>query len=91
MLLLYKNPFIHGSLLIKKEVLNNIGNYNESFYFAQDFKLMKDLIDEKYKVGILNKVLYKLNMENNISTIYADEQKYFADCAKKGVLPIGRD
>ncbi len=91
LLLLYKNPFIHGSLLIKKEVLNNIGNYNESFYFAQDFKLMKDLIDEKYKVGILNKVLYKLNMENNISTIYADEQKYFADCAKKGVLPIGRD
>ncbi len=91
LLLFYKNPFIHGSLLINKDVLNKIGNYNESFYFAQDFKLMKDLIDRKHKVGILNKVLYKLNMENNISTLNSDEQKYFADCARKGVLPIGRD
>jgi len=90
-LLFYKNPFIHGTLLIKKSVLNKIGNYDETFYFAQDFKLMKDLIDKKFKVGILNKVLYKLNMENNISTLYADEQKYFAKCVKKGVLPIGRN
>jgi glycosyltransferase involved in cell wall biosynthesis len=91
LLLLYKNPFVHGTLLINKSVLNKIGNYNENFYFAQDFKLMKDLIDKKFKVGILNKVLYKLNMENNISTLYADEQKYYAACAKKGVLPIGKD
>ena len=91
LLLLYKNPFIHGTLLINKEVLNRIGNYNENFYFAQDFKLMKDLIDTKYNVGILNKVLYKLNMENNISNLNADEQKYFADCVRKGVVPIGRN
>ena len=89
--MLYKNPFIHGTLLINKEVLNRIGNYNENFYFAQDFKLMKDLIDKKYEVGILNKVLYKLNMENNISNLKTDEQQYFADCARKGVLPIGRN
>ena len=54
-LLFYKNPFIHGTLLIKKSVLNKIGNYDETFYFAQDFKLMKDLIDKKFKVGILKK------------------------------------
>ena len=60
-------------------------------YFAQDFKLMKDLIDTKYNVGILNKVLYKLNMENNISNLNADEQKYFADCARKGIVPIDRN
>ena len=66
LLLLYKNPFIHGTLLINKKVLNRIGNYNENFYFAQDFKLMKDLIDTKYNVGILNKVLYKLNTVNDI-------------------------
>tara|TARA_E500000178_G_scaffold356690_1_gene437239 strand:- start:12036 stop:12731 length:696 start_codon:yes stop_codon:yes gene_type:complete len=91
LLLLYKNPFIHGTLLINKKVLNRIGNYNENFYFAQDFKLMKDLIDTKYNVGILNKVLYKLNMENNISNLNADEQKYFADCARKGIVPIDRN
>ena len=30
-LMQYKNPFIHGSLLIKKDVLNKVGNYNEDF------------------------------------------------------------
>ena len=34
-----KNPFIHGTLIIKKNVFKNIGYYDERFYFAQDYKL----------------------------------------------------
>ena len=30
-LIKYKNPFIHGSLMIKKEVMNEIGSYNTKF------------------------------------------------------------
>jgi len=40
----YLNPFIHGTLLIKKQVLENINGYDERFYYAQDYKLFKDLI-----------------------------------------------
>ena len=25
----FKNPFIHGTLLIKKEIINSVGNYDE--------------------------------------------------------------
>ena len=34
----FKNPFIHGTLLIK-EIINSVGNYDENFYYAQDYKL----------------------------------------------------
>tara|TARA_B100000029_G_scaffold475048_1_gene518002 strand:- start:3022 stop:3717 length:696 start_codon:yes stop_codon:yes gene_type:complete len=83
----YKNPFIHGTLLIEKELLSNLGNYDERFYFAQDYKLFNDLIRGNFKIHSIKKPLYYLNTKNNISTIFKNEQKYFSDCVKKGVSP----
>ena len=83
-----KNPFIHGSLLVKKEALNQVNNYDERFYYAQDYKLMRDLIDNNLKVKIMREALYSLNMQNNISSNKRTEQKFFADCVKKNVNPI---
>ena len=82
-----KNPFIHGTLFIRKSVLNKIGNYDEKFKYSQDYKLMSDLIDAKYKIKIINKPLYKLNTINNISSINKTEQKYYSDCVRKKVEP----
>ena len=83
----FKNPFIHGSLLFKKEALKQVNFYDENFYYAQDYKIMKDLLAIGAKVKILKEPLYKLNIGNNISTKFKDEQKYFADCVKKGITP----
>ena len=83
-----KNPFIHGSLLVKKEALNQVNNYDERFYYAQDYKLMRDLIDNNLKVKIMSEALHSLNMQNNISSNNRSEQKFFADCVKKNVNPI---
>ena len=33
-----KNTFVHGTLLIKKQILIDIGCYDEEFYYAQDYK-----------------------------------------------------
>jgi len=82
-----KNPFIHGTLLIRKKVLLNLGCYDERFYFAQDYKLMKDFLDSKYKIGLIKEPLYLLNEENNISKIHRDEQRYYAECVKKNKDP----
>lgn len=81
----YKNPFIHGTLLIKTHVINEIGRYDENFKYAQDYKLFIDLLTKGYKVKILNEALYTLNMDNNISTKYKNEQNYFAKLAKKSI------
>ena len=83
----YKNPYIHGSLVIKKTVLKEVNNYHESFYYSQDYKLMTDLLRSNKKVGIIKRPLYMLNMENNISSTYIDEQKYYADCVRKNIIP----
>jgi len=84
----YRNPFIHGSLILKKNVLNEVGNYDERFKYAQDYKLMTDLIKSNYKVKILKKVLYELNTENNISTNKKSEQDYYANCVKRYENPF---
>ena len=86
-LIRYKNPYIHGSLVIKKTVLKEVNNYDESFYYSQDYKLMTDLLRSNKKVGIIKRPLYMLNMENNISSTYIDEQKYYADCVRKNIIP----
>jgi glycosyltransferase involved in cell wall biosynthesis len=87
LLINYKNPFIHGTLLIKKETISNLGNYDEKFIYAQDYKLFSDLIKNNYKIKILNKALYTLNIENNISSNKLSEQNYYANCVRKGITP----
>lgn len=82
-----KNPFIHGTLMIKKEVLNKLGNYNEKYIYAQDYKLMTDLINANYRIKIINKALYRLNTINNISSIKKNEQEYFSNCIRKRIEP----
>ena len=78
----YKNPLIHGTLLIKKDVIESVGGYDEFYYFSQDYKLINDLIKNRYRVKIHNKPLYNLNMKNNISSNYKDIQKIYADIVK---------
>lgn len=82
-----KNPFIHGTLVVKKEILNKVGLYNEKFYYSQDYKLMRDFIDNGYQLKILKEPLYFLNMEGNISVTHKEKQEYFAECVRKRVTP----
>ena len=86
-LIKYKNPFIHGTLMIKKEVLQSLNLYDEKFKYAQDYKLFSDLIKNNFKILNMKMPLYELNTKNNISTIYKAQQKYFADCVKKEINP----
>lgn len=82
-----KNPFVHGTLFINKKVLNEIKGYNEDFYYAQDYKLIFDLFERKFKIKIMKDILYKSSFSNNISTLNYEKQKYFAECARKNLKP----
>tara|TARA_B100000886_G_scaffold340558_1_gene311249 strand:+ start:292 stop:984 length:693 start_codon:yes stop_codon:yes gene_type:complete len=89
LILKFKNPYIHGTLLIKREVLKSLHGYDENFIYAQDYKLITDLINKGYRIKILKRVLYNLNMKNNISSNKKKDQAYFAKCVRKGILPNG--
>ena len=65
----------------------DIGKYDECFYYAQDYKLFSDLIKNKVRIGKVNKLLYELNMEDNISTNLLKEQSYYALCVKRNIKP----
>jgi len=83
----FKNPFVHGSLIVRKNVIESLGGYDENFYYSQDYKLMSDLLSRDFKVKIMPDILYYLNQENNISTNSKEEQKYYADCVRKNKTP----
>ena len=79
----FKNPFIHGTLMIEKKLLDEVGGYDESFYYSQDYKLFIDILNSGEKIKTLYEPLYILNTVNNISTIKKDEQKNYAIKARK--------
>lgn len=83
----FKNPYIHGSLMIKKSSLVDIGGYDERYLFAQDYKLMKDLIKFNKKIKIISEPLYVLNQKDNISNNFKAEQEFYAWCVKNNIDP----
>ena len=82
-----KNPYVHGTLLIKKSVIEEVGFYDEKFYYAQDYKLFSDLLKLRFKIKTKNECLYHLNMEDNISSNYSIDQNYFAQCVRSNISP----
>ena len=79
----FKNPFIHGTLLIKKKVLEQVNYYNENYYYSQDYFLFACLIKNNFIIKTINKPLYTLNTKNNISSKFKDDQKEYSDMVKK--------
>ena len=74
--------------MLSRNSLESIGGYNEKFYYAQDYKLLSDLLSKNFKLKILKEEQYILNLSDNISTKFKDKQKYYADCVRKGINPI---
>tara|TARA_B110000003_G_scaffold202922_1_gene201620 strand:+ start:30278 stop:30961 length:684 start_codon:yes stop_codon:yes gene_type:complete len=82
-----KNPFIHGSLIFKKNTIEKVNYYDEKFIYSQDYKLVKDILYSGFSMGIIKEPLYVLNLTNNISTNFKERQQYYADCVRKNVTP----
>lgn len=81
----FKNPFIHGTLMIRKETLINLGLYDENYIYAQDYKLFADIIRNNIKIYTSKKPYYILNTENNISSLKKAEQNKYADLVKSTI------
>lgn len=76
------NHFGHGTVMFRKDIVTQLGGYNERYKYAQDYDLWLR-ISENYLVGNLNEPLYYWRLtDGSISSVKATEQKYFADLAK---------
>jgi glycosyltransferase involved in cell wall biosynthesis len=73
-----RNCFAHGSVMINKNLVNEILTYDESFKYAQDYQLWTK-IAKKFKVENLEEPLYKLRLhEKSISKEKIEQQSIYA-------------
>ena len=81
--LLKGNRFIHGSVMFRKSVIDELGAYNELFKNSEDYELWLR-ISQKYDVNNLTMPLYKLRYHgSSISSAKIEEQQMYAVLARK--------
>lgn len=66
-ILKFGNPFVHGTFFFKRSIADDI-RYDEKYRTAQDYDfIIRICKSDKYKVGYLNKALYRLRVDENSS------------------------
>lgn len=70
--LLTGNRFIHGSVLMRRSAVEDVGGYDENFRYTEDYDLWLRIV-ENNSVKNINKPLYRLRMRD--SSIYGSALK----------------
>lgn len=89
--LIKANQFYHPTLMIRKNVLDKLGFYDEKFVYSQDYELVLR-IASKYPVSNISKPLldYRVNSKHSISYDRVKKQAYYALlCRIKAILNYG--
>jgi len=81
--LLKGNRFIHGSVMLRRSVIDELGAYNETLKYSQDYELWLRM-SKKYDVRNVTAPLYKLRMhKGSILSKNIEEQQMYAVLAQK--------
>ena len=84
--LLKGNRFIHGSVMFRKSLIDELGAYNETLRYSQDYELWLRL-SKKYNMRNLTSPLYKLRMHrSSILSKNIEEQQMYAVLARKSAI-----
>ena len=73
--------------MIKRDSFYKLNGYDENFVYAQDYKLFHDAVKSGMKIETIEKPMYVLNLENNISSNKKKEQKYYSNCVRNNLIP----
>ena len=76
--LLKSNCFVHGSVMIRKEVLNDVGVYNEDFRFTQDYELWSRLSASYALANLSESLLRRRENPLGISSANLEAQRRIA-------------
>lgn len=69
------NPFVHGSVMFKKAVVEKEGGYDESYRYVQDYELWSRIVP-KYKSINIKEPLYARLREGDCSESNIDKTEY---------------
>jgi len=82
-LLVVDNCIIHGSTMIRKKCLEEVGHYDESFVRSQDYDLWLRM-SEKYELANIPKYLYVWRKNrDSIESRFMNDQKRYVKLAKE--------
>lgn len=82
-LLTRQNCFLHGSVMFRRDCIENVGLYREQFTFSQDYDLWLR-IAEKYSLANLDSILYNYRFDGKaISQTRANAQLAYLELAKE--------
>ncbi len=78
-----KNSFGHGSVMFRREALDQIDAYRETFRLAQDYDLWLRMA-EKYRAANLPEVLYRMRFSARMASVSRNtEQAAYARLARQ--------
>ena len=72
----YTNFIVHSSVLIKADVLRDLGGYRK-FYNSEDYDLWLRLLSHKYEIGIINEYLIYYRIRNNSMSYRNQLEQYY--------------
>jgi len=85
-----QNWFGHGSVMMRREAVEQVGGYDEDFTYAQDYDLWLRM-SEHVKIANLEEPLYCWRVSaSGISRSKMKEQEYFAGLARQKAIERGK-
>jgi len=67
--LAYRNPFAHSSIMVRKEILDKVGYYDEKYEYAQDYDLYFRILSVSKGYNIPRYLLFRRSRRQNRKTL----------------------
>lgn len=85
---LFENSFgVHSSVMFRKHAINQIGGYDPSFIYAQDYELWSQCVTKGLRFTYIQDVFLQYHWRTTgISKRKLEEQKYFASIVSNRAL-----
>jgi cellulose synthase/poly-beta-1,6-N-acetylglucosamine synthase-like glycosyltransferase len=83
----YKNPIVHGSVMLRRKVLDSVGVYDENCRFAQDLDLWLRILQAGQRIHWIKEPLYLLEADpHGISATKSESQAATSDQIRSRLL-----
>ncbi len=88
--LIKRNPFSHPSVMLRREVFDRVGLYQESIPLAQDHELWFRVVRDYKAANLLFPLVMRRYSPNAISVARENEQIFWAQQARKEAINRGQ-
>lgn len=78
-----ENPYAHGSIIARREALDEVGGYREKFRYAQDYDLLLRMSERRKIANIPEELYYLRHRADRVSIEKQGEQMAFAELARE--------